>query len=323
MRKLWINLLGPAMFFAATASLLAEEPKADPNAPKDKEAPAKSKLEQMLETALKHNPDIRVADAKVREADAELSRTRLAVTQKVVQMYNNLESARATVQIAEDQFKRLRELRGKGVVDAATIDEAEAKLRQAKAELAKLDAEVPYLLGQHNPKDKDAAAALLRGIVVEANPDEDYSSVVTRLMVARMLIGEDARLALKVTPREPNGSMSEKVRAALDKTITIDLHESTPSELLAFCRDKIDRDLNIVIKDPGVKFAVGEGSFHLKAVPFGAVLQCMEDSLPKHCFVIRDYGIVLVARDRVPPGAMTLQEFWKSKEREKPKEEKK
>src|SRR5437660_737827 len=41
-------------------------------------------LEEMLNKALKDNPDIRVAEAKVREAEAELNRTRLQVTQKVL-----------------------------------------------------------------------------------------------------------------------------------------------------------------------------------------------------------------------------------------------
>src|SRR5205823_10488997 len=41
-------------------------------------------LEEMLTNALKDNPDIRVAEAKVREAEAELNRTRLQVTQKVL-----------------------------------------------------------------------------------------------------------------------------------------------------------------------------------------------------------------------------------------------
>src|SRR5262249_39665133 len=54
----------------------ADNEKAPPA--KEKEAPAKSQLEVMLEIALKSNPDIHVAEAKAREADAELSRTRLA-----------------------------------------------------------------------------------------------------------------------------------------------------------------------------------------------------------------------------------------------------
>jgi outer membrane protein TolC len=169
MRKLWINVLAPAMLLAATTVVSSQPP--DPNAKpaptKDKEAPAKSQLEQMLEIALKSNPDLRVADAKAREADAELSRARLAVTRKVVLLYNNLETARANVNVAEKLAKRLRAMSGSGGVAAQDLDEAEAKLVQAKAELAKLEAEIPYLLGQQKLKWRKDADGKLR-LVIEA-----------------------------------------------------------------------------------------------------------------------------------------------------------
>src|SRR5437588_11514314 len=43
-------------------------------------------LEEALASALKNNPDIRVAESKVQEAEAELNRSRLQVTQKVVSL---------------------------------------------------------------------------------------------------------------------------------------------------------------------------------------------------------------------------------------------
>src|SRR5438067_1850675 len=53
--------------------------------PPGKEAAEKEKLklEELLSRALKDNPDVRVAEAKVREAEAELNRARLLVAQKV------------------------------------------------------------------------------------------------------------------------------------------------------------------------------------------------------------------------------------------------
>src|SRR5438477_249398 len=58
MRKLWNNLLAPALLLAAvTAASAQEKPKSEPK-PDPKPTPAKSKLEQMLELALKNNPDL-------------------------------------------------------------------------------------------------------------------------------------------------------------------------------------------------------------------------------------------------------------------------
>src|SRR5947208_69846 len=47
------------------------------------ELPKRSQLEQMLTEALLNNPDIRVAEAKLREAEAELNRVRLQTLQKL------------------------------------------------------------------------------------------------------------------------------------------------------------------------------------------------------------------------------------------------
>src|SRR5206468_7820042 len=58
---------------------------------------AEPTLEEMLTNALKDNPDIRVAEAKVREAEAELNRTRLQVTQKIVALQQALLAQKAEV----------------------------------------------------------------------------------------------------------------------------------------------------------------------------------------------------------------------------------
>src|SRR5947209_1017266 len=63
----------------------------------DKAAPpADTDLADMLAKALRDNPDIRVAEAKLREADAELNRIRLQVTQKVVTLRHNWEAQKST-----------------------------------------------------------------------------------------------------------------------------------------------------------------------------------------------------------------------------------
>src|SRR5579883_1482356 len=53
-------------------------------APAKPEKSAVPSLQELLTQALRENPDIRVAEAKLREAEADLNRTRLQVTRKVV-----------------------------------------------------------------------------------------------------------------------------------------------------------------------------------------------------------------------------------------------
>src|SRR4051794_9315915 len=53
-------------------------------------------LEDLLALALKNNGDIRVGEAKLREAEAELYRTRMHIFGKVVTLRNKLNTAKFT-----------------------------------------------------------------------------------------------------------------------------------------------------------------------------------------------------------------------------------
>src|SRR5262245_59044614 len=68
---------------------------------------AKSKLEQALDSALKNNPDLRVAQAELALADAKLAQAKMQITQKVVAAYNNVEVAEATYKAAELKAARM------------------------------------------------------------------------------------------------------------------------------------------------------------------------------------------------------------------------
>src|SRR5438552_2083694 len=85
----------------------------------------KSLLEEMLEQALKSNPDLRVAEAKLREAEAELTRTRLAVTHKVATLYAALDVAKKAVEGAEADYNRVNEAYKRGAVAAGEFAAAQ------------------------------------------------------------------------------------------------------------------------------------------------------------------------------------------------------
>src|SRR5947209_1161209 len=128
----------------------AEKPKPVDAAGKDRAAPEKPSLtlEERLARARKENPDIPVGEAKVREAEAELNRTRLQVVQKAVALHHALEAQKALVEAAELDFKRLSDLAGKNVAGQGDVDAAKQKLLAAKGRLAEIEAEMPYLSGK-------------------------------------------------------------------------------------------------------------------------------------------------------------------------------
>src|SRR5213594_1163492 len=102
----------------------AQKPQARPEKP--------ATLEEMLAKALKDNPDIRVAEAKVREADAELNRTRLQVTQKVLAFHHSRESQKAIIKVAEEDLQRIQKLEANKAVSQEEVKQAQQRLSASK-----------------------------------------------------------------------------------------------------------------------------------------------------------------------------------------------
>src|SRR5205085_2892594 len=92
-----------------------QKPKA-PNPPaKEGAAPASAAkpaaptaLEEMLAQALQNHADIRVAEAKVREAETLLEQARLQVAQKVITHYHALQAQKTTVEKVERALTRIK-----------------------------------------------------------------------------------------------------------------------------------------------------------------------------------------------------------------------
>jgi BMFP domain-containing protein YqiC len=267
----------------------------------EKAPAAKSKLEEMLAKALKDNPDIRVATAKLGEAEAELNRVRLRVMQKVVTLYHTIEMARADVATAERALARMKQLSNNKVVSREEVDAAEAALAAAKAKLAAVEAEVPYVIGKQ-PQMADAEAATLRGLMFLRAMQAAGAGTEGHIVFPPEKAGTGA------APRPVQGPVADRLRQALDQPVSLRVTEGGVADVLDLLRKK----------EPGlnVKFVPGPGApqkltFELKDLPLGAALEYLEDSLPHHGIVVREYGLLLTPTDRVPPGAVSLHDFWK------------
>jgi hypothetical protein len=275
--------------------------------------PAEPTLEDMLNKALKDNPDIKVAEAKVREAEAELNRTRLQVTQKVLTFHHTREAQKAAVKVAADEVARMRKLQETNSLPQGVLDQMEDRLAQAKAKLAEIEAEMPYLLGeQHlltlsgNLSGQLLETASLRLLGTEFHALDGYG---------RRRLSVKGSSHLQTVP----DTTLEKIRKALDTPVTLDYQQMSAAEILKDLEKKV----------PGISFHVLLSSLspvdlHLDGtVPLGAALQLIEDmvtdysgepAVSKRCaFAIRDYGILFTAADRIPPGAIQLDDLLKER----------
>jgi hypothetical protein len=316
---------------------MADEPAkpADPNKPAEQKKP--SQLEELIAQALRDNPDIRVAEAKTREAEAELSRVRLQVIQKVVAHQHTVETldgavkvaetnytaAQAKLKFAEAELQRKMNLRnavtpsdldqGKANVEQAraSLENAKAALQSAKADLAKAQAELPYLLGKAHKDGKETGKVGSINDLLDLQR-ADRVALERWLYAAEVLKADGAWNAVNL----PRGSVPDKVRKALDAPISVAAEEQPLGELLKFIEDQagvpVFDNMPPALRSKKVNVRIGN-------ISLGAVCQLLGD-LTGVQFAVRDYGILV--SDKLPPGVMPLHDFWKGGDKPKASEEK-
>ncbi len=250
-------------------------------------------LEEMLAKALKDNPDIQVAKSKLAEADAELNRTRLQVTQKVVTLYRNVEAQKAAVAAAETTLGNAITVQVNKGGGSLEVDRAKVAVILAKAKLAEMEAEMPYLLGQQ-PK----------------NDLSDPHSARAELLFRAEKLYLDFLESRPADPTKPpvRGDMADRIRKALDTPVTVNYKNQTVPEILKDFQQKM----------PGVPFLVNvypseKDKVDLllaEPVPLGAAMQAFQDKFG-YRFSVREYGILVTAVE-IPRDAVPLHTFWKS-----------
>jgi hypothetical protein len=293
----------------------AGEQKSPPAQPQKPEKPAGPSLQELLTQALKENPDVRVAEIKLREAEADLSRTRLQVIRKVVALHQALKSQQAQIETAEASYKHAEAI-VKGVNEwfktgrvtkpeldekKANLEAAKAALVAAKAALAQTEAELPYVLGKYpqaatsDQKAEQARLLYLQAISLAEKQLNDWAK-------SEALKGREPA-------SQPPEAMAEKIRKALNTPIKFEFDNVPLSNVVDYLTDKTGVFFHI----KGVDLANEGVTLRLKeAVPLAAALQAIGDLLPKARFVVRDYGILVADPATLPPGAILVENFWKT-----------
>jgi hypothetical protein len=298
---------------------------------------AEPTLEEMLNKALKDNPDIRVAEAKVREAEAELNRTRLQVTQKVLAFHHTRESQKAIVKVAEEDLQRIQKLEASKAVSQEEVKQAQQRLSAAKAKLAEVEGDMPYLLGQQHGTAVSSVTFSPDGKTVISGAADGTAKLwdaatgqqilepfnVVTLPERHITIG-------KITYTAPEaGTIAEKVRKALDTQVRVDYRQKPVSEILDDLKKKAPglsiHDLSD-ISNQVINLQI-EGQ-----VPLRTALELLEDtcsvlreqlggvSAGRVSFVLRDYGLLFAPNSNLPPGAVHVNNLGTAVQVTKPKE---
>ena len=311
MRSMTRTLSGLGLLLAVSLAG-AQQPALIP--PAQTSAPKKSALEEALDLALKNNPDLRVAASKRVLAEAELSRTRLQITQKVAAAYADVLTERAVVAEMERQLAATRTLIKKGVASLEDLSKAEFQSNERKAKLATAERELEHLQGKGGRDDKQANLSLAEFYDRTGHPKSAtfYRSLGQdgRVFAGRGVQGFDLFSVKTET--------TDKLRQTLQKKTTLSGKEMSLTEYLTLVR-KTAGGMNVHANTQGEAWKETI-DFDFDGVTIGGMLQFLEDNLTGHQILVREYGLLIVPKDKVPPGALTLSAFLEAGgEKEKPK----
>ncbi len=275
----------------------------DPSFVRPPPAPKKSALEEALEQALKNNPDLRVAASKLALAEAELSRTRLQITQKVAAAYAEVIAQRAVVAEMTRQLARMKQMHQAGTVPEAVLSKAESQLSESKVKLAAAERELDHLQGKGGRGVKPGVGDLMI--------DYDRDGYVDLLISSGTVFADKGiRNFVDAPDKVGKTDATEKLRQTLLKKTSLSGKKVTLAEYLAVVR-KAAGGINVHANTKGEAWNETI-DFDFEDVTIGGMFRFLEDSLAGHAIIVREYGLLIVAKDKVPAGASTLATFLRA-----------
>jgi murein DD-endopeptidase MepM/ murein hydrolase activator NlpD len=294
-----IKLLMGAILLAAVGAVWSQAPAEDPPASgkapdAEKAPPPKDSLEQLLTDALRNSPEIQLAEAKVREAEAELRRTRMQIMQRVVEQESSLEANKRKLTGAEANFQYLAALRARGTASESEVAKAKAELETAKAAAKQAELSLNGLIGKW-PAGAGAGALGMMGGQLGAGMGG---------------ISPGGVGAPESHARPPLGPMADRIRKALDKTVKID--QPFGISLRDVPRWLRDNGADVPFLSQFQRKKDDPVEIHLTGeITLGAAFQALQDSVPGLRFFVREYGILITLDNAGPENGKLLLDFWR------------
>jgi hypothetical protein len=335
--------------------LLSQKNKQQPDggkAPTELKKPALPSLEEAMEIALKHNGEILFAEAKVREAEAELNNVQQQVLGKIMETEADLKLARAIHATTEKRFETVKRLLNssppKNGVSDLDLDEAAVAVTKYKGDVARYEAKLNVLMGKLPLANKPANSsreppAVLKTYLYTGGNPADMAKVLTDLYKESPAIRVTAMGKAQIVVYAPAAVQDDIAKLIETRNRNQDLVQNPlVAPLLQGKKANLFRTMDLPIKvDFGawqVKDTVEVLSEQIKdksnginlflapgknndqekmpaitlpePITLAATLQLIED-MSNIRFIVRDYGIVGVAANEIPPGAVLLSEVLK------------
>lgn len=315
-----------------------DQPKKDTPAKKEPAKPAPGSLEDTLEKALRNSADIKAAESKVRDAEAELNRVRQQVLTRATTVHTDLNLAKRMLAVAEQALviannrgARVGKDGGTEAIDARTdaILAAEAMVAKHRGEVEKLETELKSLRGEFAIKSVGVQW------VDDLYPDVIYFNGKNATGTVRLYDPLDTTIFFGGLKSEAwinpaagpakaaavQAPMAERIRKWLDQEFKGAYIGAPIAEALESLRTQSSSEVPVRMALHGQR--KDDAKIEMEGtMPIGAWLQVIEDTDPEIRILVRDYGLLVTTKDRIPEGAARAVDFWKAKET-RPKEDKK
>jgi hypothetical protein len=326
-RRLSISVLLAAGLFAMAAAGQPPQPiLGDPIQFVPKKA---DPTDVAIAAALTNDPDVKIANAKVQLAEAEVAKAKQAVVLKVMNLKATIEELKRAVDAAQIRLTKIDQLGKEGAVDQALVNEERNKLENARAALAKAETEMKLLTGG----DRIAPLGDLLNFTSKAEMqlrDVEAERRQTARALEWFALMQAGRAAETV-----KGPLPDRIRAALDKPVKLGAKGDKFTFAKAMEVFKKDAGFDVPVRgefplrpyvDPKNPTAVEARPIEIvsegEEMPVGAWFQLLEDNAvftqlgkgtTRFRFYVREYGLFLTSADAAPPEAPTLMDFWKQK----------
>lgn len=297
------------------AALAQSKPDAAPAKPPEFKASQDNKaaadrnkaLDELLARVLQHSPDVQVAEARLKEAEAAYRQARLMVAQKAVELQLSMDQKQGGLMQLELELKRLSQLRSAGAVSAGDVAKIESELAAQKSQLAQIEAQVNMLSGKLPATAADRTAAIeVFGVPYRVRATAMANPVGLEGMGFGGGVGHGGGdEPLRRMPRAP---MANKLRNLLATPIKVpEKSDGIPlTELLNYIRSTTGAP----ILTKGLQDEVARIDFKGE-VPLAAFFQILSDACPNVTVFVRDYGF-LVTQDGPPDDAISVMDFWRT-----------
>ena len=230
-----------------------------------------SSLEEVLARALRTNPDILLAESKVRQAQAELNQTRLKVTQDTAGLYYQRRGLREAKEGLYKKASIIEQRVASGTMTQEQLQEALLRVADLDAEMSLLESKLRYAIGLGGAKSQGQgfaasqaqAAAPTKPGSRPALPAKWTSVLDTEL---NELVVEEATLAEVFELIRDLSGLSIVAHPVLSETNvlnTFTLRKLTVRQALLAISDLNDNDVCFVFRDYGVLAAPQDSAEHL------------------------------------------------------------